>query len=204
VNVGSLGGIQALKRGEAHLAGAHLLDPDSGEYNIAYIHQYLPDKKLRVVTLVGRTQGLFLASGNPKGIIGLEDLGRPEVTFVNRQRGSGTRLLLDYHLEQVELDPGQISGYNHEEFTHLSAAALVASGRVDCALGIEAASHALELEFLPLYTERYDLIIPEEYASSELLTPLMELLNNPDFRKSVSERPGYDVSEMGKVVAHLS
>jgi putative molybdopterin biosynthesis protein len=203
VNVGSLGGIQALKRGEAHLAGAHLLDPVSGEYNLAYIHQHLPGRSLRVVTLVGRTQGLFLAPSNPKGIQGLEDLSRPDIIFVNRQRGSGTRFLLDYHLEQNGITPDQITGYDHQEFTHLSAAALVASGRVDCALGIEAASHALDLDFLPLYTERYDLIIPEEFADSVLMAPLLDLLDDLQFREVVSERPGYDISEMGTLVAHL-
>jgi putative molybdopterin biosynthesis protein len=203
VNVGSLGGILALKQGETHLAGSHLLDPKSGEYNLAYIEQHLQGRKLRVVTLVGRTQGLFVAPGNPKDIQDLEDLGRPDISFVNRQRGSGTRLLLDYHLGQAGIEPTSIKGYDHEEFTHLAAAALVASGRVDCALGIEAASHALELDFLPLYSERYDLIIPQEFFDSELLKPLLGLLKDPAFRKAVSERPGYDVSQMGELVANL-
>jgi len=204
VNVGSLGGIQALKRGEAHLAGSHLLDPESGEYNLAYIQQHLPGRKLRVVTLVGRTQGLILAPGNPKGIQGLADLRRPDVSFANRQRGSGTRLLLDYHLAQQDIPESAVHGYDHEEFTHLAAAALVSSGRVDCALGIEAASHALKLEFLPLYSERYDLIIPQEYAESDLLEPLLDLLHDPQFQTAVSERPGYDVSQMGNLVVALS
>lgn len=203
VNVGSLGGILALKRGETHLAGSHLLDPASGEYNLAYIKEHLPTIPLRVVTLVGRTQGLFLAAGNPKGIQGLADLSRSEIVFVNRQRGSGTRLLLDYHLGQGRIPPGEIQGYDHEEYTHLAAAALVASGRADCALGIEAASQALQLDFLPLYTERYDLIIPSEYAESDLLAPLLELLENPAFQQAVGERPGYDVSQMGQLVAEL-
>lgn len=203
VNVGSLGGILALKRGETHLAGSHLLDPESGEYNLGYIEQHLPGEKLRVVTLVGRTQGLFLAPGNPKGIQGLGDLSRRDISFVNRQRGSGTRLLLDYHLQQEGIDPASVRGYDHQEFTHLAVGALVASGRVDCALGIEAASQALELDFLPLFSERYDLIIPREYADSALLEPLLGLLQNPDFQKAVSERPGYDVSQMGKLVADL-
>lgn len=203
VNVGSLGGILALQRGETHLAGSHLLDPESGEYNLAPIKQHLPGRKLRVVTLVGRTQGLFLSPGNPKNIQDLKDLSRRDVSFVNRQRGSGTRLLLDYHLEQVGITPGSVRGYDHEEYTHLAAAALVASGRVDCALGIEAASRALQLDFLPLYSERYDLIIPQEFLESELLAPLLGLLEDPLFRKAVSERPGYDVSQMGNLVANL-
>ena len=203
VNVGSLGGIMALKRGETHLAGAHLLDPESGEYNLAYLKHHIPEKKLRVVTLVGRIQGLFLARGNPKGIQGFQDLTRRDLSFVNRQHGAGTRLLLDYQLSQLDITGDQINGYDHEEYTHLSAAALVASGRVDSALGIEAAAYALGLDFLPLITERFDLIIPEEYYQSELLTPVLDLLQDNEFRKAVSGRPGYLVEEMGVLVAIL-
>jgi len=204
VNVGSLGGIMALKRGETHIAGAHLLHPESGEYNLPYIQEHLPGMALRVVTLVGRTQGLFLAKGNPKKIQGLEDLIRKDISTVNRQRGSGTRLLLDFHLKQLDILPESVNGYDHEEYTHLAAAAVVASRRADCALGIEAASYALELDFLPLFTERFDLLIPEEFVSGELLKPLFELLEDPRFRNAVDTRPGYDVSEMGQVVAVLS
>jgi len=200
VNVGSLGGIMALKRGETHLAGSHLLDPESGEYNLTNIQQHIPELFLRVVTLVERTQGLFLAKGNPKNIQGLEDLNRHDLSFVNRQYGAGTRLLLDYHLGELGISPESVRGYGHEEYTHLSAAAVVASGRADCALGIEAASYALDLDFLPLFSERFDLLIPEEYAQSELLAPLFVLLEDPKFRKAVSERPGYDVSLMGQIV----
>ena len=203
VNTGSLGGIMALKKRETHLAGSHLLHPESGEYNLAYIEEHIPEMALRVITLVGRTQGLFLARGNPKMIQGLEDLMRSDVSFVNRQRGSGTRLLLDYHLSQIEIGPGLVNGYNHEEFNHLAAAAVVSSNRADCALGIEAASYALKLDFLPLFTERFDLLIPEEFFSSELLQPLLELLDDPRFKDAVSERPGYDVTQMGNVVAVL-
>ena len=200
VNVGSLGGIMAIKKGETHLAGSHLLDPASGEYNLTYIKQHIPDIPLRVVTLVGRTQGLFLAKGNPKNIQGLEDLKRQDLNFVNRQHGAGTRLLLDYHLGELGIPPEIVRGYDHEEYNHLAAAAVVASGRADCALGIEAASHALDLDFLPLYSERFDLLIPEEYARSELLAPLLDLLEDTEFRKAVAERPGYDISQMGQIV----
>jgi len=204
VNVGSLGGIMALKRGETHIVGAHLLHPESGEYNLPYIQEHLPGMALRVVTLVGRTQGLFLAKGNPKKIQSLEDLIRKDISTVNRQRGSGTRLLLDFHLKQLDIQPESVNGYDHEEYTHLAAAAVVASGRADCALGIEAASYALDLDFLPLFTERFDLLIPEEFVLGELLKPLFELLEDPRFRNAVDTRPGYDVSEMGQVVAVLS
>ena len=204
VNVGSMGGIMALKKGEAHLAGAHLLHPASGEYNLPYIKELIPEINLRVVALVGRAQGLFIARGNPKNIQGLTDLARAEISFVNRQRGAGTRLLLDYHLAQLGISHDAVSGYDHEEYTHLSAAAVVASGRADCALGIEAASYALDLDFIHLYSERFDLLIPEEFYQSELLEPVNALLGDPEFIAAVAERPGYDVSQMGQVVAVLS
>jgi len=202
-NAGSLGGLVALKRGEAHLAGAHLLDTDSGEYNLSYVREYLPDTPVQIITLVGRTQGLFVPPGNPKGIQGLSDLQREDISFINRQRGAGTRLLLDYHLQELGIKPQDVQGYRQEEFSHLTAAAAVASGRVDCALGIEAASEALEIDFLPLDDERYDLIIPREHAQSELLAPLLKLLHDPDFQAAVAARPGYDVSSMGELVAEL-
>ena len=129
---------------------------------------------------------------------------RSDIVYVNRQHGAGTRLLLDYHLSKLGIEPETVNGYFHEEYTHLGAAAVVASGRANCALGIEAASHALNLDFLPLITERFDLLIPEEFASTELLRPLFELLEDPQFRKAVAERPGYDVSSMGQVVAVFS
>jgi putative molybdopterin biosynthesis protein len=135
-NVGSLGGLVALRRGEAHLAGSHLLDPESGEYNLSYIKQYLPGVPVRVITLVGRQQGLLVPRGNPKRIRSLQDLARPEVSFVNRQRGAGTRVLLDYHLERESIPPQAIRGYEQEEYTHLSVAAAVSSGRSDCGLGL--------------------------------------------------------------------
>jgi putative molybdopterin biosynthesis protein len=206
-NVGSQGGLVALRRGEAHLAGSHLLDPETGEYNISYIRQYLPNVPVRVVTLVGREQGLLVKRGNPKGIKSLEDLSRPEaesdatrVHFVNRQRGAGTRVLLDYQLNLLGIDPDSIIGYNREEYTHLGVAAAVASGRADCGLGIAAAAKALELDFVPLYQERYDLVVPKVHAESDLLAPLFSVLGNKDFRAAVSALPGYDVSVMGNLV----
>ena len=204
VNVGSMGGIMALKKKETHIAGAHLLHPASGEYNTPYIKELIPELNLQVITLVGRTQGLFVAKGNPKKIQDLVDLSRSDLSFVNRQRGAGTRLLLDYHLAQQKISQDSITGYDHEEYTHLSAAAVIASGRADCALGIEAASYALDLDFIPLYSERFDLLIPEEFYSSDLLSPVLGLLGDQKFKDAVAKRPGYDVSQMGQVVAKLS
>lgn len=202
-NVGSLGGLVALRRGEAHLAGSHLLDPETGEYNLAYIRQYLPGVALKLVGLVGRQQGLLVARGNPKKIETLADIARPDVNFVNRQRGAGTRVLLDYHLDLLGIAPEIVRGYNQEEYTHLAVAAAVASGRADCGLGIAAAAQALDLDFIPLYDESYDLVIPEEYYRSDLLAPLLEVLGEPAFCQAVAAMPGYDTRRMGTIVAEI-
>jgi putative molybdopterin biosynthesis protein len=202
-NVGSLGGLLAIRRQEAHLAGSHLLDPKSGDYNVSYISDYLAGISVVVITLVNRQQGLLVLSGNPKGIYAIEDLVRNDIRFINRQRGAGTRVLLDYHLNLLGIDKGSIQGYNQEEYTHLTVAAAVASGRSDCGLGIAAAAQALDLDFIPLFEERYDLIMTKEHYQSPLLEPLLELLHDELFRQTVAALPGYDVSEMGKVVAEM-
>jgi putative molybdopterin biosynthesis protein len=202
-SVGSLGGLVALERGEAHLAGSHLLDPLTGEYNMSYIRKHLPDTSVVVVELVRRWQGLILSSGNPKEIQDLQDLIREDVTFVNRQRGAGTRVLLDYQLSQLNLEPGEIRGYEREEYTHLSVAATIAAGRVDCGLGIQAAAVALGLDFMPLYRERYDLVIPKEHFEGELLAPLLEILVSDRFADEVNELAGYELERPGEVLAEL-
>jgi putative molybdopterin biosynthesis protein len=199
-NVGSQGGLVALRRGEAHLAGSHLLDPTSGEYNISYIRQYMPAMEVKVIALVGRDQGLIVKKGNPKRVESLHDLTRHEINFMNRQRGAGTRVLLDYHLNLLGLSAESILGYTQEEYTHLGVAAAVASGRADCGLGIAAAAKALDLDFIPLFQERYDLVFPKEHADSDLLSPLFEILSGRDFQESVSKLIGYDTSMMGKII----
>lgn len=199
-NVGSLGGLLALQRGEAHLAGSHLLDPATGQYNSSYIARYLPGREITLVTLSGREQGWMVASGNPKGVSGWGDVARPDITIVNRQRGAGTRILLDYELGKLGVAPAGIGGYDHEEYTHLAVAAAVAAGTADIGLGIRAAATALNLGFVPLSHERYDLVIPTEHYHSPLLRPLLELLHNPRFRAAVITLPGYDIGAMGKIV----
>lgn len=197
-NVGSQGGLVALRRGETHLAGCHLLDTQSGVYNLAAVQQYLPEQKVRILGWVNRVQGLLVAKGNPKKIEGLEDLIREDVMFVNRQRGAGTRILLDYRLGLLGITPLQIRGYDQEEYTHLAVAAAVASGRADCGLGIAAAAVALDLDFIPLFEEEYDLIIPAIYAEDDLLRPLFDLAVDGSFRAAVGQLPGYDISRMGR------
>jgi putative molybdopterin biosynthesis protein len=198
-NVGSLGGLVALKRGEAHLAGSHLLDPDTGNYNWRFIDQYLQGRAVTLITLAGREQGLIVEPDNPQGISGLADLTREGVLFVNRQRGAGTRILLDYELTRLGITPEQVPGYEREEYTHLAVAAAVASGTATCGLGIRAAARALNLDFISVGWERYDLVIPHEYYESPLLAPLLDLLHDAAFRTAVAALPGYDTSQMGDV-----
>ena len=175
-NAGSLGGLTALRRGDAHLAGSHLLDPATGEYNLSYVKQYLPDMPVVLMTFMHREQGLIVAPGNPREIQGLADLVRDDVRYVNRQRGAGTRLLLDYSLNRMGIAPERVKGYRREEFTHLAVAVAVQSGAADCGLGIAAAAHALKLDFIPFEKERYDLVIPRTHYESELLQPLLDLI----------------------------
>jgi len=202
-NVGSLGGLIALQRGEAHLAGSHLLDEETGEYNVSYIRRHLPGRSVVLVNLVYRDQGLIVPKGNPRKVNGLSDLLRPDVQFVNRQRGAGTRVLLDFQLRQMGATPDQIQGYAREEYTHLAVAAAVSGGIADTGLGILAAARALDLDFVPLLKERYDLVIPRDVYESDLLGPMLELIRGPDFRHLVESLGGYDASQMGEVVAEI-
>ena len=207
-HVGSLSGLLALQRGEAHLAGSHLLDEETGEYNLGYIQRLLTPHGVRVVVLgfVNRVQGLIVPKGNPKGVTTLDDLLRPDVVFVNRQRGAGTRVLLDYELKRRHLNPRQIQGYERQEYTHLAVAAAVKSGAADCGLGIMAAARALDLALVPLLTERYDLIIPVAHYESSLLQPLLTLIRTDtaeSFRQAVAALGGYETTQMGQVLAEL-
>ena len=202
-NVGSLGGLQALRREEAHLAGTHLLDEDTGEYNIPYIRRVLGDSEVVVVNLTYRDQGLIVPKGNPENIRTLSDLSRENVSFVNRQRGSGTRLLLDYELKLAGISVESIKGYDRDEYTHTGVAAAVASGIASVGLGILAAARALDLDFVPLLKERYDLVIPKRYYESQLLQPLLQIIRRSDFQEQVTNLGGYDTSQTGQVIAEL-
>jgi len=201
-NVGSQGGLVALRRGEAHMAGSHLLDPLTGEYNLRYIREYLPEVPVQVVGFVHRQQGLIVRPGNPRQLRSLQDLAGG-VTFINRQRGAGTRVLLDYHLNLLGMDAANVKGYDDEEYTHLGVAAAVSSGRADCGMGIPAAAQALGLDFVPLYEERYDLIIPQVFAGGTLLAPLFDLLHSRKFQDAVKSLPGYDTAIMGTLIAEV-
>jgi putative molybdopterin biosynthesis protein len=197
-NVGSLGGLMALRRGTCHAAGSHLLDPDTGEYNISYIHRYLQGVPASIFRLVLRDQGLIVAKGNPKGIQGIKDLTRSDLTYVNRQAGSGTRVLLDYHLNQAQIQPDGIRGYGHDEFTHMAVAVHILSGAADCGMGIFAAARALGLDFVPIEREEYDLVIPERMLELPTIQTLLETIGSVHFRERVLSLGGYDPSRSGE------
>ncbi|OAQ20086.1 molybdopterin biosynthesis protein [Thermosulfurimonas dismutans] len=199
-HVGSLSGLMAIKDGLAHMAGTHLFDPETGEFNVPYIKRYLPETPVRLINFVYREQGLILPPGNPKGIRDLRDLAQKEVTFINRQPGSGTRVLLDYHLQKIGVSPREIQGYEVEETTHLGVAINVATGQADVGLGIRAAAKLLNLEFIPLFKERYDLLIRLDFYESPFFKVLQEVLTDPAFKKAVENLGGYDTSEMGKII----
>jgi putative molybdopterin biosynthesis protein len=199
-HVGSMGGLMAIKRGVCHLAGSHLLDAEDGTYNISYIRKYLPDRAVKLVNLVHRDNGLIVRRGNPKRICGLEDLTMPDVAFINRQGGSGTRILLDYRLKQLGIDPAAIRGYGSEEFTHMSVAVAVLSGSADAGLGIYAAAKALSLDFLPVVTEVYDLVIPVEHYRSENIQILLDVIVSAEFKRRVEALGGYSVRHTGETV----
>ena len=199
-NVGSLGGLVALRRGECHLAGSHLLDPETGIYNQSTVRRYLPNEDVVLLTLVGREQGWLVPAGNPKKIAGWEAAARDDVQLVNRQRGAGTRVLLDYELGKLGIAPEQVRGYGREEYTHLAVAAAIVSGTADFGLGIQAAARALKLDFVPLAHEQYDLVMTRQTYDSDRIRPLLDLLHDDRFKTAVAAMPGYDVSVMGQVV----
>ncbi|MCB9138943.1 MAG: hypothetical protein H6642_11405 [Caldilineaceae bacterium] len=206
-HVGSLGGLMALQQRQAHLAGCHLLDEESGEYNVSYVKRLLAEAGIPTVLMgfVTRVQGLLVRRGNPKEIRTLADLTRDDVVYVNRQVGAGTRVLLDHHLRRVNIAPRAIHGYAREESSHLSVATAVAGGVADCGLGIQAAAHTHGLDFVPLFEERFDLVIPREYAIGPLLAPLLSMLRNPpaDLLQRVNALGGYGTERMGEVLAEV-
>jgi len=200
-HVGSMGGIMAIRRNEAHLAGCHLLDEETGEYNISYIKRFLPDVPLRLINLCYRQQGFIVLKNNPKKIKSFSDIAQNGYTFINRQGGAGTRLLTDKILRQENIQPSEIQGYGHEEYTHMSVAAAVASGGVDTGMGILAAAKALNLDFVPVAEERYDLIIPERFINDVKVIATLELLaTNRKFQQEVVALGGYDLRDCGKTL----
>jgi len=199
-NVGSMGGVMAIRNNEAHIAGIHLLDEQTGCYNLAFVKKYLPNTGWRLVHMAMRQQGLMVMPGNPKKIAGLADLARPDITFVNRQRGSGTRMLLDYDLVKAGIGPEQIAGYEKEVGTHMAVAATVAAEAADAGLGVQAAALALGLDFIPVASEQYDLLLnfpPDDDREKAIIA----ILESAEFRNEVESWGGYDLSGAGRTIA---
>jgi putative molybdopterin biosynthesis protein len=192
--VGSLDGLANLRQGLCQLAGAHLRD-DRGEYNISYVRHFFPDRQMEIVTLAHRTQGLMVTVGNPKGIRTIADLTRPDVTFVNRNPGSGTRLWLDREMDRQGLPTSAVQGYSHGLHTHSECAREVRRGQVDAALGLQAAAHQQGLDFVALFEERYDLVLPAEQTAR--LAPLLDRLQTAGFRRTAGTLTGYRTQQSG-------
>ncbi|MFQ5904475.1 MAG: substrate-binding domain-containing protein, partial [Candidatus Binatia bacterium] len=199
-NVGSLGGLLSLQRGETHIAGTHLLDPDTGGYNIPDIKRAIPGLPVALVNLVQREQGLLVKRGNPKGIHDLKGLAGDGIRFVNRQPGSGTRVLLDFQLKRLGIDPHKILGYEREEFSHMAVAVAIASGLADVGLGVLSAARALELDFIPVAQEQYDLLFLRPFFESERGERLLEVIRSDGFKKAVEALGGYEARSTGGVL----
>jgi putative molybdopterin biosynthesis protein len=195
--VGSLDGLVALRQGLCLAAGCHLYDADSGDYNAPYVRHFFPDKKMVLLTLAHREQGLIFSSGNPHQVSGLADITRLGLRFINRNRGSGTRLWLDEQLSRMEISPDQVPGYVNEANTHTSVAVAIQEGRADLGLGIRAAALSHQLGFIPLFQERYDLVIPQEQFIQQHLSPMFDAFYSAEFRHKVENLGGYDVTHLG-------
>jgi putative molybdopterin biosynthesis protein len=198
--VGSLDGLISLRQGLADLAGSHMLDPASGEFNLPLVRQLFPDRPVALITLAHRQQGLIVTAGNPLQIQELSDLARSKLVFINRNVGSGTRVWLDHKLQEMGLNGQAIVGYNREVRTHTQVAEQVSRGKADVGLGLEAAARQAGLDFVPLFQERYDLVIPKDQVESQLLSPLLEILNSDAFRKQAALLSGYDTTHTGEML----
>ena len=198
-HVGSMGGLIAVRRGEAHLAGTHLLDEETGEYNSSFVRKVISKGGVTLVECVQRTQGLILQKGNPEKIEGIRDLARDDLRYVNRQKGSGTRILLDHLCRNEGIDASKIYGYNREEYTHTSVAALIAAGSADVGLGVYAAAKLYGLDFIPVCQEQYDLLIPNHAWELPMMQKLLELLRSDAFKQKLDALGGYVVENPGKV-----
>jgi molybdopterin molybdotransferase/putative molybdopterin biosynthesis protein len=196
--VGSLDGLVNLRQGLCQISGAHLLDKN-GEYNAPFVRHLFPDRTMDLVTLAYRTQGLMLAQGNPKGVRGAADLTQAGLRFINRNPGSGTRLWLDGELERLGIPPESINGYERVVDTHTECARAIASGEADAALGLQASARQYDLHFIPLFEERYDLVLPREQENS--LAPLLEYIQTAAFRRDLNTLTGYNTSHSGEQIS---
>lgn len=199
-HVGSMGGIMAIRRGEAHVAGCHLLDTADGSYNVSFLKKYFPKGGVKLVKCVGRQQGLMVAHGNPLNITEFSHISRSGIRYVNRQKGSGTRILADYLCNQQNLDTASIYGYDREELTHTSVAAQIASGSADAGMGIYSAAKLYGLDFIPVCIEEYDLIIPDHAWDTPMVQQLLETLRSSSFREKILGLGGYTLDAPGELI----
>lgn len=197
---GSMDGLLALFRRQAHISGIHLWDAKTGEYNLPYVHYVLPGESVTLVNLVQRVQGLIVQPGNPLELQSLADLQRDKVRFINRQKGSGTRLRFDATLQEAKISPAAILGYENEEQTHFAVASCVANDQADVGLGVQSAAHRMGLDFVPLFHERYDLVTLHEVTKTEGWQTIRSILNSSSFQIAVQRQVGYDTSLTGKVM----
>lgn len=202
-HVGSMGGIMAIRRGEAHAAGCHLLDTANGTYNLAFMRKYFPNGNVKLIRCVGRQQGLMIQKGNPLGIESFSDIARSGVRYVNRQKGSGTRILTDYLCTQNGIDPACIYGYEREEMTHTSVAAQIACGSADVGMGIYSAAQLYDLDFVPVCIEEYDLIIPDYAWDTPMVKQMLETLKSVAFKEKLLAMGGYTVENAGEIIEYL-
>jgi DNA binding domain, excisionase family len=200
---GSMNGLIALYRREAEISGAHLWDESSKEYNISFVKHVLPGESVCLVNLVQREQGFIVAPGNPLQLHAWHDITLEGLHYVNRQKGSGTRLRLDAYLQTANISPGQIIGYEQEETTHSGVACLVANGQADAGIGVKAAAQRLGLDFVPLFQERYDLVCLGQTAKTPVWQQLLDVLKSPGFIQAIQQHSGYDTSLTGKVLLNL-
>jgi putative molybdopterin biosynthesis protein len=202
--IGSLEGLMMLYRGQSDIAAIHLLDPASQEYNLPFIHQLFVYESIAVVRFVSREQGFIVAKSNPKGIESFNDLTRRDVQFVNRQKGAGTRFLLDSMLSSNGIDPTKINGYSNEEWNHLSTASYISRGMADVAFGIQSAASHLGLDFIPIAKEQFDLVFRFTNENKQNLTNLINYLQSPEFKSSLTDLEGYDIEDLGTVIYQTS
>ncbi|MCR5087903.1 MAG: molybdopterin biosynthesis protein [Oscillospiraceae bacterium] len=199
-HVGSMGGIMAVRRGEAHAAGIHLLDTETGEYNRASVRKYFPHGGVYLVRCVGRQQGLMLQKGNPLQLHSFSDISRGGLRYVNRQKGSGTRILMDYLCGRYGLDPDSIYGYEREEMTHNAVAVQIAGDSADAGLGIYSTARLYGLDFIPVCIEEYDLLIPEAVWGSGMVRRLIAALKSDAFRTRIEAMGGYTLDRPGEII----
>ncbi|MDD7794817.1 helix-turn-helix transcriptional regulator [Clostridium sp. 'White wine YQ'] len=200
--IGSYEGLYSLYHGKVHIATAHLWDGETGQYNTPYVKRLLPGTPAVIINLATRLQGFYVKKGNPKNIKSFEDLKREDITFINREKGSGTRILLDEYLKKLKIDSTNLKGYNRECFSHLLVASAVVRGSADVGLGNEKNGLQVSgIDFIPLHKERYEMVIKKEDLNKPHFRAVIEIINSEEFKLELEGIGGYDLSELGKIVA---